>query len=291
MAVTIQWPVGKEEFVEVVLDGEEERWFRSIHAQTRALPPSPERTALVNEVRTIMDMKALLDARLRPDMEPLDAEPVRRAPDTSVARTEGLAQVEAFEAQGFKVPQVVKDELAHGQLALDQPGALGPEEVDLGLGTKAKQEMGVLAPDLGSVIGDAPVRTVGEPGVYGGRVPSFTLPEAQAAFEQWRGHEYGWLRVRVLLLAQEHGEYHSEMLVGLPLSNRSLIGAVTNVLGSSGLMEALNKDGAAETRISSSTSRRRSNVWRLTAAGRSMASELARDAHVVSWAFPERRAS
>lgn len=106
---------------------------------------------------------------------------------------------------------------------------------------------------------------VGTPGERGGRVPPFTKDEATMVLEARKPDEFHALKTRILALAREHGEYHSQMLVGLPLSQRNLIGTATNWLQNKGLIES-----TGETRISSPTSRRHSFVYRLTDKGRKL---------------------
>lgn len=246
-------------------------------------PGSKAHTEHFNVIATTMELKILLGAKMLTGDE---AEAAREAGATVLSQdaiTETLATMRSLRDRGFKIPERAMHEVAAGQTSLlDSP----PPEPPASPSDAPSPPDG---PDVAGKRSEAPTPSaVGTPGVYGGRVPAFTLPEAIEMFKLWRADEFGWLKTRVLLLAYEHGEYHSEMLVGVPLTNRSLIGAVTNALAGADLMEALNKRGEVETRISSSTSRRRSNVWRLTFAGSQMAADMAEVEALVGWAFPER---
>lgn len=57
----ITWPT-VDGPVNVLLDEDEWKWWQHRGKKLIALPPGPERTLLLNEIRTIMDIKALLDA-------------------------------------------------------------------------------------------------------------------------------------------------------------------------------------------------------------------------------------
>lgn len=252
-----------------------------------------------NVIATTMEMKCLLGARML-----TAAEAAALAPDSTedeqAAITETLATMRRLRERGLSIPDSVMQKMEAGQTSLfdspppePSPGrsdASSPPEVS-GVAPERREapepppEPAPPAPE--PVPPEPEPSPVGTPGVYGGRVPAFTLPEAIETFAAWRADEFGRLKVRVLLLAHEHGEYHSEMLVGMKLSNRNLIGAVTNVLASKDLMEQKNKRGEVETRISSTTSRRRSFVWRLTPAGALMAADMAKVEAVVAWAFWE----
>jgi hypothetical protein len=62
---SVEWVV-KGESVVLLLDDFEEEWYRRQASAIRRLEPGPERSAAVMEVRTVMDAKALLGARLEP---------------------------------------------------------------------------------------------------------------------------------------------------------------------------------------------------------------------------------
>lgn len=299
------------EHFEVDLDDGEYRWFASQRDKVIEAEPSEERTEILTSVCNILEMKVRMGARIIPLDEQIARGLTDEVPVNEDATTETLARMAEMEGRGFKFPDSVKQKMAEGQTSLlDSPaprppsGPLrmpyrdGPDEAEHVVPVLREERAALseqaerMAPayDEGRVAPPAePVMTpVGTPGVYGGRVPAFTVAEASQAFATWKATEFGWLKTRVLLLAREHGEYHSEMLVGVGLTNRNLIGALTNSLASQDLMEMLNRRGDPETRISSNTSRRKSNVWRLTITGRAMADDLAASEQVAMWAFPER---
>lgn len=112
---------------------------------------------------------------------------------------------------------------------------------------------------------------VGTPGRLDGRVPSFTVEEAQQVFLTWKGDEFEKVSRIIFASALDGGEFHSETLVGVTLSQPNVIGAATNSLAKRGLIA---KGEPNERRVSSPTSRRKSDVWRLTEAGRVVAVDL-----------------
>lgn len=117
----------------------------------------------------------------------------------------------------------------------------------------------------------------------GGSVPPLTLEMAQHFFDVFKAFRYGWVRARIIMLANDHGEFHADMVADLALPEPNMIGAAVNALAKWGLLEKLNRHGEVEHRRGASPAShgRSSYVWRLTSNGRSLASRMDRSLAAV----------
>lgn len=99
---------------------------------------------------------------------------------------------------------------------------------------------------------------------------TLTLDKATTLIEKWKAEEFGWVKMRILALADTYGEYHADLLVGVRLDSPNMVGAAVNALARQGLLEKLNRHGEVEHRQTlNGKSRRASYVWRLTPNGAS----------------------
>lgn len=121
-------------------------------------------------------------------------------------------------------------------------------------------------------------------GSRGGPVPPLTLAEAQAIFRKYREHEYGWVRVKILYLAREKGEFHADMLADVDLDQRNVIGAAVNALAKSKLITPTDEHRHAE---SSASHRRRSYVYEITDRGSVLLSEIDRRGGITTFNQPK----
>lgn len=89
---------------------------------TQVKPPSPERTAALDEMHVLAELSHFLDAEIVGEQR-VDTE----------ARTDLLAAAERLETEhGFRIPEKLKAEMAVGQLRMDQPGSTRLEPVGSG---------------------------------------------------------------------------------------------------------------------------------------------------------------
>lgn len=108
-------------------------------------------------------------------------------------------------------------------------------------------------------------------GQRGGPVPPLTLEAAIALLKEWRGEEMGWVRARIVQLARRHGEYHADQLAEVQLAQPNVIGAAVRALMSGGYIEPTGERRRNEAKAAHG---RRSDVYRLTERGRTLAGRL-----------------
>jgi hypothetical protein len=242
------FPHGKPaEMLPAFYEPHELELMRSLRERMESEPPdSPERATTMNEVYVIHELKALFPgSRFLTDEE------------------EALVRdsVDEMPISGHGNAQKVAPKMAEAETLFKTPTRMSARRA-----TKAdKAERDNEVPAHGQV---------GWAGRRGGRVPPFTVEEAEAVFRSWKGDEFERISRAILATALDRGEFHSEVLVGEPLSQPNVIGAATNSLQRRGLIE---RGSPAERRVSSETSRRKSDVWRLTYAGREVAEDLRRN--------------
>lgn len=117
-------------------------------------------------------------------------------------------------------------------------------------------------------------------GSRGGSVAS--LPQARKLFQKWKREEMGWLKARILYIAEQKGEFHGDDLEDVRLSERNLIGAVVNALARGHLIVSTGEHRRGSSEASHG---RRSYVYVLTPLGRSICEAMRR---VDSKTLPQR---
>lgn len=106
------FPVGQvAKTVQVDLEQHEAEWFRDRSRELAAMSPGPERTAMLNEIQTLMEMKALLGAELVEEALPPSA---GRSPSAALPDFDGATYVRALDherlgAQLLRVGKLMGD--------------------------------------------------------------------------------------------------------------------------------------------------------------------------------------
>jgi hypothetical protein len=114
-------------------------------------------------------------------------------------------------------------------------------------------------------------------GTRGGPLPPMTVQAADTLFFEWRREEYGWLKVAILKIATERGEFHGDYLADVKLKERNIIGAVVNAMVRAGILVST---GEHRRGTSDASHGRRSYVYRLTDGGRTLAERSYQSAYV-----------
>jgi hypothetical protein len=97
------------------------------------------------------------------------------------------------------------------------------------------------------------------------------LEQAQALFQHWRRDEWGWLRIVILRIAYQRGEFHADYIAEQQLTERNMIGAAVNTLVKQGFLRSTGEHRKGHSAVSHG---RRSYVYNLTDRGFSLARGL-----------------
>src|SRR4051812_18231351 len=102
-----------------------------------------------------------------------------------------------------------------------------------------------------------------EPGAgsRGGPLPPLTLEQAQAMFRHWKRDEWGWLRVVIIRIAAQRGEFHADYIAGQHMTERNMIGAAVNAMVKQGYLRSTGEHRKGQSEASHG---RRSYVYELT---------------------------
>jgi DNA-binding MarR family transcriptional regulator len=90
-------------------------------------------------------------------------------------------------------------------------------------------------------------------------------------FQHWKRDEWGWLRIVILRIAYQRGEFHADHIAEQQLTERNMIGAAVNTLVRQGFLQSTGEHRKGHSAVSHG---RRSYVYMLTDRGFSLARGL-----------------